>query len=66
MNWKIMRNVLTIQYRDMKTIKEQLKENDRLYHLLYKSFIEESMRMVEKAVFQKIKAKIFLRTEDSD
>lgn len=61
-----MRNVLTIQYRDMKTIKEQLKENDRLYHLLYKSFIEEGMRMVEKAVFQKIKAKIFLRTEDSD
>lgn len=34
----------------MKNINEQLymKENDRLYHLFYRSFVEEGMRMVEK------------------
>lgn len=50
MNWKMMRNLFTIQYRDMKNIKEQLymKENDKLYHLFYMSFVDEGMRIVEK------------------
>lgn len=50
-----MRNLLIIEYRDMKNIKEQLhmKENDRLYYLFYRSFIEEGMKMVEKQYSKK-------------